>query len=84
MTQEELAEIMAMAGADIPNRRADEKDWADKQITNVPVVANQLPEPSIDDFQMAAIDQPIIDTANRLNSLLGNDFTKDMKIERLQ
>lgn len=82
MTQEELAEIVAMAGVD---RHEAEKEWSDKQMTNQPKIDNQLPEPSIEQFQMtASVDQPILDVANRLNSLLGNDFSKDIKIERLQ
>jgi len=85
MTQEELDEIKAVAGVNTPDRRADETAWADKQMTNVPKVDNPLPEPSIDDFQVVSNgDTAILDVANRLNSLLGNDFSKDIKIERLQ
>ena len=84
MTQTELAEIMDMAGANIPNRRDDEKKWADTQLTNTTSIQNQVPEPSITDFQMNVTDdQPLLDVAHRLNNLLGNDFTKDLKIERL-
>lgn len=85
MTQEELDEIMTAAGVNNPDRRADEISWADKQMTNVPKVDNPLPEPSIDDFQLVSSDdRAILDVANRLNSLLGNDFSKDIKIERLK
>ena len=84
MTQAELAELLSIAGADTPNRREDEKRWAETQMTNEPKIANQIPEPSIVDFQLSEpVDQPIIDVANRLNGLLGNDFMKDVKIERL-
>ena len=85
MTEEELAEIRAIAGIDSINRHETEKEWADKQMTNQPKIDNQLPEPSIIDFKLVSTDdQSILDVANRLNSLLGNDFSKDIKIERLQ
>jgi len=85
MTQEELDEIMAVAGVNNPDRRADEMSWADKQLTNIQKVDNPLPEPSINDFQLVSSDdRAILDVANRLNSLLGNNFSADIKIERLQ
>ena len=85
MTQADMDEILSMAGMDVPDNNSAQKEWADKQMTNQPKIENALPEPSINDFQMVAPqDQGILDLSNRLNGLLGSDFSKDMKIERLQ
>ena len=85
MTQADMDEILSMAGMDVPDSNSAAKEWADKQMTNQPKIENPLPEPSINDFQMTTVqDQGILDLSNRLNELLGSDFSKDMKIERLQ
>lgn len=95
MTSEELAEFRELAGLNEPkSAREVEKEWADAQITNVPQVQNQIPEPTLENFGMptihgqsyggnSGIDQELEGLANRLNGLLGNDFASTVKIDRL-
>lgn len=85
MTQSEMDEILAMAGMNTPDKNSAVKEWADKQMTNQQTIKNPLPEPTMNNFQMASVhDQEMLNLSNRLNGLLGSDFSKDMKIERLQ
>jgi hypothetical protein len=96
MTPQEIAEFRELAGLNEPkSAREIEKEWADAQITNIPPVENQLPEPTMADFGNptvhgqsyggdSGIDKEIDGLANRLNTMLGNDFAATVKIERLQ
>ena len=95
MTSEELAEFRELAGLNEPQtQREKEKEWADAQITNIPDVPNQLPEPTLADFGLgnvkehsyggnSQIDNELEGLANRLNSQLGSTFGNSIKIERL-
>jgi len=80
-------EMRELAGLNMPNVRELEKKWGDEMIKNgQPKIDNQLPEPTMDNFQLVQVDEidhNINNTANRLNSLLGNDFGSTISIERL-
>ena len=96
MTPQELAEFRELAGLNEPQTTTEmQKEWADKQITNIPEVPNQLPEPTLADFGLSdikghtyggnsGVDSELEGLANRLNKSLGSDFTSTIKIERLQ
>lgn len=86
MTQEDYELMREIAGVNEPDIRGSEKIWSDEMIKNSqPKIENQLPIPTMDNFQvkMNAEDQHIANTANRLNSLLGNEFGSTLTIERL-
>jgi len=96
MTPQELAEFRELAGLNEPQTTTEiQKEWADAQITNVPPVPNQLPEPTLADFGLSdvkghtyggnsGIDKEMEGLADRLNKSLGSDFAASVKIERLQ
>jgi len=83
----ELDLIKELAGLNDPNYREVEKAWGDEMIkNNQPEIKDQIPEPSISDFQLSSLnnkDINIENTANRLNNLLGNEFMNSVTIERL-
>jgi len=83
----ELDLIKELAGLNDPNYREAEKVWGDEMIkNNQPEIKNQIPEPSILDFQLSSLnnkDINIENTANRLNNLLGNEFMNSVTIKRL-
>ncbi len=87
MTQEDYELMREIAGMNEPAVRASEEAWGDAMIKNgQPKVENQLPEPTMDNFQVVQIDSSdhhINNTASRLNGLLGNEFMSTVKIERL-
>jgi len=87
MTPEEIELMREIAGLNEPNYRAAEKAWGDSMIkSGQPKIENQIPEPSIDNFNLTHVgttDHNLINTANRLNNLLGSDFGNSIKIERL-
>jgi hypothetical protein len=95
MTSQEIAEFRDLAGLNEPQTTTEmQKEWADKQITNIPPVENQLPEPTMENFGNpqivghtyggnSGIDNELEGLANRLNGLLGSDFASTVKLERL-
>ena len=94
MNYQELAEFRELAGLNEPQSSTEFlKQWADKQLTNIPKVENPLPVPSLQDFSLLNTNQNDFNTtcsdkeleglASRLNSLLGNDFSNSIKIQRL-
>lgn len=94
MNYQELAEFRELAGLNEPQSTTEfHKQWADKQLTNIPKVENPLPVPSLQDFGLLntkqndfntpCVDKELEGLASRLNSLLGSDFSKSLKIQRL-
>ncbi len=94
MNYQELAEFRELAGLNEPQSNTEfHKQWADKQLTNIPKIENPLPVPSLQDFGLLNTNQNDFNTtcsdkeleglASRLNSLLGSDFSKSLKIQRL-
>lgn len=94
MNYQELAEFRELAGLNEPQSTTEfHKQWADKQLTNIPKVENPLPVPSLQDFGLLntiqndfnpnCADKELEGLASRLNSLLGSDFSKSLKIQRL-
>lgn len=96
MTAQELAEFRELAGLNEPQSTTEiQKQWVDAQITNIPKVENQLPEPTLANFGLtdikghtyggnSGVDTEIENLSNRLNNLLGSNFGATVKIERLQ
>lgn len=94
MNYQELAEFRELAGLNEPQSTTEFlKQWADKQLTNIPKVENPLPVPSLQDFGLLNTNQNDFNTpcadkeleglASRLNDLLGSDFSNSIKIQRL-
>jgi len=92
MTPEELNELKELAGLNEKSNIENQKEWANKQLTNQPKIENQLPIPNLKQFGLSEIkletfdasaDKELENLASRLNNSLGNKFMSDIKIERL-
>lgn len=94
MTPQDLAEIRELAGLNEPSNIQEQKKWADKQLTNQPIVKDQIPIPKQSHFNISSVkgntyggqsgeDKEMENLAERLNKALGNDFSTSISIERL-
>lgn len=76
----EIELMKELAGTNTKSRRDLEREWAEKNLKN----QNNTVEPE-QEFLNSDIktDKSLENVANRLNSLLGSDFSSSIKIERL-
>jgi hypothetical protein len=80
MKQFNIEEILALAGSNDRDINREQKEWSDNQLE----IKNEILEPISNEIHpQVEQDQGIIELSNRLNTLLGSNYSKDIKIERL-